>query len=413
MKRYFDNPELKVSSASLLVLMTLFLCVTAFILKLHHDSLKDDYIKSLGAITVKIVEKDPKLQKEIIPLITKEISEDEAIKGKAVLKQYGLTENLENELFPYMNKTIKKNNEAIAAIFIIMAALIFIFNYFQYSFFYESIRRLTLGAKKVVDGEYDITISENKEGDFSKLAVSFNSMKEIIRKNISELKNEKQFLVDLLSDISHQLKTPISSMIVYNDIMLNKDLSKEQRENFLLNNQNQLNRMIWLTKSILKLAKLDAKAIEIAKEKQSLNETIKDSIEVLESKAYAGKITINFNEKEEIIFDHDRLWLEEAFINIIKNSVEHTLPGGEINIDLIENPIYRKITIEDTGEGISEEDLPNIFKRFYKAKNSRKSDSIGIGLALAKSIVELHNGIIEVESQIHIGTRFIITFLKY
>lgn len=413
MNRYFINPEIKISSFILLSLMTIFLLFTALILKLHHDSLKNDYIKSLGAITVRIVEKNPELEREIIPIITREVSKEEAIKGKVILNQYGLTENLDNKLFPYMNTTIEKNNYSILFIFTVMSAILFILNYAQYAFFYKKIRRLTLGAKKVVEGEYDIAINENKEGDFSKLAISFNSMRQIIRNNINELRKEKQFLVHLLSDISHQLKTPLSSMIVYNDIMLNKELSEEQREMFLLNNQNQLHRMIWLIKSMLKLAKLDAKAIELAKENQSLNETIQDSIEALESKALEGKVKIVFPEEKEISFEHDKLWLEEAFINIMKNGIEHTPQGGEIAIQLTENPVYRRVTIEDTGEGIEEDDLPNIFNRFYKARKSKKSDSVGIGLALAKSIVELHNGIIEVESRVGIGTKFIITFLKY
>ena len=413
MKRYFSNPELKISSGILLCLMILFLLCTSLILKVHNNNLKKDYIESLGAITIRIVEKSPQLEKEIIPIVTKGYSREEAAKGRALLSSYGLTETLESELFPHINSTYMKNNYSIIVIFVLMFIIFFIFNYFQYGFFYERIRRLTIGAKKVVEGEYHITISENKEGDLSKLAVSFNSMKETIRKNLSELRREKQFLVDLLSDISHQLKTPLASMVVYNDIMLNKELTTEQRQTFLMNNQNQLQRMQWLIQSILKLAKLDAKAIELSKEEDSLNETLKDAIEALESKALEGQITIGFVEKENVIFNHDKLWLQEAFINIIKNCIEHTSKGGELNLELIENPIYRRIVIEDTGEGIREEDLPNIFKRFYKGRTSRKKDSIGIGLALSKSIVEAHNGIIEVQSKVGVGTKFTITFLKY
>ncbi|MBW9157583.1 HAMP domain-containing sensor histidine kinase [Clostridium tagluense] len=412
MKRYFINPELKISTAILLFLMTVFLLITSLALKMHHDNLKADYIKSLGAISKRMVEINPEMEKEIIPLITKEISKDEAIRGSDFLKQYGLTKDLEDTLFPYVSATIIKNNYSIILIFIIMATTLFTLNYFQYSFFYKRIRSLTFAAKKVVEGDYDIAINENKEGDFSKLANSFNFMRGIIRSNLSELRREKQFLVELLSDISHQLKTPLSSVILYNDIMITKQLPSKQREDFLLNNQNQLEKMNWLIKNILKLAKLDAKAIEIVKEKQSLNETLQDAIDALESKAYDAQVVIDFKEKEEIDFKHDRLWLEEALINIIKNGIEHTPRGGTIDLELLENPLYTRITIEDTGEGINEADLPNIFKRFYKAKTSKKSDSIGIGLALSKSIVEAHNGMIEVRSKVEVGTRFIITFVK-
>jgi len=140
--------------------------------------------------------------------------------------------------------------------------------------------------------------------------------------------------------------------------------------------------------------------------------TVQDSIDALESKAIECDIYIIFNEKEEISFQHDRLWLEEALINIIKNAIEHTPPGGSIKLELMENPLYTRIIIEDTGEGITDVDLPNIFKRFYKAKTSKKSESIGIGLSLSKSIIAAHNGIIEVRSKVGIGTKFVITFIK-
>ncbi|AGK98708.1 HAMP domain-containing sensor histidine kinase [Clostridium pasteurianum] len=413
MKRYFGNPELKISSAILLSLNIIFMIITIFTLKLYHDNLKKDYIKSLGAITARIWEKNPELQNEIAPLITREVTDKEAEKGKGILRQYGLTPTLENQLFPYVNKTVVKNTYSIITIFIIMAIIFLIFNYVQYVYFYKRIRRLTFAAKKVLDGEYDISISEDREGDLSKLATSFNSMRGIIRNNLYELRKEKQFLVDLLSDISHQLKTPLSSLIVYNDILLTKELSKEQSNTFLVSNKNQLYRMNWLIKSILKLARLDAKAIEFNKEDQSLNETIEDSLEALEGKASEANVEINFKESAQVIFEHDNEWLQEALINIIKNSIEHSKQDGKIDICLNENPVYRRITIEDNGEGIREEDLPNIFKRFYKARTSNNSESIGIGLALSKSIIEAHNGIIEAQSKVGEGTRFVITFLKY
>jgi len=137
-----------------------------------------------------------------------------------------------------------------------------------------------------------------------------------------------------------------------------------------------------------------------------------DSIDALESRAIECQVKVIFNENEEINFDHDALWLQEAFINIIKNGIEHTLPGGSIKLTLMENPLYTRVTIEDTGEGMTEIELPNIFKRFYKAKTTKRSDSIGIGLSLSKSIIEAHNGIIEVQSKVNIGTKFVITFIK-
>ena len=412
MKRYFINAELRFSSIIILILMVFFYTITSLSLNDHQDKLKQGYIDSVGAIAEKAIEKNPELEKDIMPLVTKEPTQEELKKGRELLKQYGVTPDLENNLFPYTNKTIKSNSNLIIFIFSMITLIFLTLNYLVQRIFYNRVRKITFGAKKVMEGEYDIALNENAEGDFSKLAISFNSMKDIIRNNIDDLKKEKQFLVDLLSDISHQLKTPLSSMIIYNDIMQNNELPEEKRKTFLLSNQNQLERMNALIKSILKLAKLDAKAIELNKENQSMNETIQAAIDALSSKAVEVGVEVIFNDTQEIFFEQDNLWLEEAFINIIKNAIEHTESGGEIKIELTENPLFKRVTIEDTGEGIKEEDLPNIFKRFYKTKNTKKSDSIGIGLALSKSIVEAHSGIIDVTSKVGLGTKFTITFVR-
>lgn len=412
MNGYFVNAELKRSSVIFLGLFALFLVLMVFFLQLHHERLKADYIDTMGAIAYRIETRDSELAREIIPLITRTASAGDIQKGRSLLSQYGLTGDLEETLFPYLNKVIWKNYSSLTGVFLLMVVVFLILNYFQYAYFYERIRRITVGARKLIEGDYDIAIHEDREGDLAKLANAFNSMGNVIRNNLSELNKEKQFLVDLMSDISHQLKTPLSSLIVYNDIMLNKDLAPEQREAFLQKKHDQLERMKWLIYSILKLAKLDAKSIEFRKEEQSLNETIQNAIEALESKATLGGVKIVFTETEEVSFLHDREWLEEALINIIKNGIEHTAGGGLIAIGVMENPLYRRITIQDTGEGIREEDLPNIFKRFYKSPLSPKSESLGIGLALAKSIVESHEGIIEAQSQVGVGTMFVITFIK-
>lgn len=413
MKRYLSNPELKFSSILILILMIAALLATLFIQRLYYIDLKNDYIKSLGAVTERIIEVNPNLEKEIVPLIAKGVSDEYAQKGETVLGQYGLTSNLENSLFPYYNTTLIKNTYTLLILFAGMLLTLLLLNYFQYGVLYERIRALTLASKKVIEGEYDTVVNENKEGDFSKLVLAFNEMRKTIKSNISELQKEKNFLINILSDISHQLKTPLASLIVYNDIMMNKELSREQQKTFLSNTHNQLFRMQSLVYNILKLAKLDAKALKIEKEDESLNDTIQEAIDALENKAGEAMVQISLSYSEEVIFKHDKLWLQEALINIIKNAIEHSYRQGRINIELIENPIYIRIIIEDNGTGIGEDDLPNIFKRFYKASNSRKNDSVGIGLALSKSIIEAHSGIIEVQSKLNKGTKFIITFLKY
>lgn len=413
MNGYYNNPEIKKSSIILFLIMIIFLTSNYMVIREDNEKLKADYIKVLGSITARIVEKNPQLEGEIVPLMTKELTKDEEIKGIEMLRQYGLRKNLDISLFPYINDSFRNSILRTAVLGIALASLLFLLNYVQYRYFYNSMRNFSLAAKRIVDGDYNLKLSERKEGDLSKLTQSFNSMGEVIRGNIFALKKEKEFLVDLLSDISHQLKTPLSTMILYNDIMLSKDLTIEQRETFLKNNQSQLNRMTWLIQNLLKLAKMDANAVELDMEEQSLNETIDEVVEILESKALEHKVKIEFFSKNEVVFNHDRLWLQEALINVVKNGIEHSDEGGSVVIELEDNPVYRRIIVKNGGEIIPEEDVVNIFKRFYKGINSKKSDSIGIGLSLAKSIIERHGGYIEARSNIEEGTSFIITFLKY
>lgn len=414
MKKYYYNPELRRSSLAIVSAMIIFTIINIVALKVNNDRLKESYVNTVAKVLECVIDKYPEMEKDIIPIITK--AEDNKLiidKGADRLKEYGLTKNLETSLFPYVNKAFHRNTMVVITLWSVMLIGFLILNYFQYSVIYRRIREIIFLSNNIVEGNFDINIDEHKEGEFSKLSVALRNMRDVIRNNINEIKKEKKFLVELLSDISHQLKTPLSSMIVYNDIMINKDITKEQREKFLLNNEVQLHRMRWLIQSILKLAKIDAKAIEFNKEEDSLKETIYDAMETLEELAKRNNITVDFKETEDIIMIHDTLWLQEAIINILKNGIEHTEEDGYIYISLIENPIYKKIIIEDTGVGIKEEDLPHIFKRFYKIKTSKKSDSVGIGLALAKSIVEEHNGIIEVDSKLGIGTKFTMTFYNY
>jgi signal transduction histidine kinase len=345
--------------------------------------------------------------------MTGKLTKTEETRGIKILRQYGLRENLDVSLFPYIKDGFSSSIFSILFLGIALTGLLFLMNYLQHGYFYDHMREFSSAAKRIVEGDYNLKLSEKSEGDLSKLAQSFNLMGEVIRGNISALRVEKEFLVDLLSDISHQLKTPLSTMILYNDIMLTKELSSQQRETFLMNIQSQLNRMTWLIQNLLKLAKIDANAIELEMEEESLNETLEEVIETLESRALERKVQMDLIQKGDIFLKHDRLWLQEALINVVKNGIEHSDEGGRVTIALEDNPIYTRIRVKDIGEIISEEDLANILKRFYKGKHSKKSDSIGIGLSLAKSIIERHGGYIEARSDMDEGTRFIITFLKY
>ena len=406
----FINPEVRKSSSLIIIITITFMIIVQIILNISFNSIKIDYMEGKATLIGSLCEKYPEIESEIVNTVYKGSSPELIEKGKNISSQYGYGENLQISFLKNFNKSFIFVNRSII-ILIIAFSLSFIgLNYYQYTIIYKRVRSLAKASKEILEGNYNIDIYEEKEGDFAKLAYGFKNMRSIIKNQMIELKSEKQFLVNILSDISHQLKTPLSALIVYNDILSKEDIKKEDKDIFVANSRNQLTRMEWLIKSLLKLAKVDADAIEYNKKENLLFETVNDSIQTVGVMAKRNDVEINYNSDgcENIISTYDDLWLQEAVINILKNSIEHS-PHGKIYIYLKDSPINCKIIIKDNGEGISEEDLPNIFKRFYK---SSKSDSVGIGLSLSKAIVEAQGGYIEVNSTKNIGTEFRIVILK-
>ncbi|MCX7695458.1 MAG: HAMP domain-containing histidine kinase [Caloramator sp.] len=413
MKGYINNPEIKISIRTLAVIMIFFTMINCLIVKLEFNNRKKEYLSIMGEIVAKVNKEYPELEDKIVPILTKPISIEQKKEALEIMKQYGLDENLEIILFPNLNKNYMYFLKKIILLNLILAVILILLNYTQYVYFYKLIRNFTDAFKNILEGNLDIDLGGYKEGDISKFAQTLSRMVEVMKGNLQRLNSEKVILANTFQDISHQLKTPLSTLILYNDIMLTKDLSKADLINFLEQSQKQLNRMRWLILNLLKLAKLDVNAIEFVLEEESLNETIEETIDILKGKTFEKNIDVCFYKEKNVFLRLDRLWLQEALLNIIKNAIEHSNQNEKVIILLEDNSIYTRIVVNNKGDIISEEDLPNIFKRFYKCKNSNKDDTIGIGLSLAKSIIEKHGGYIEVTSNEQEGTSFIITFLKY
>lgn len=408
MNKIFINKEVKKSTIILTLLLTIFMILQVFMYKSYIENQKQDYIDIIGSMISRTGELDPGLEKELIPLVTRNISDKDKEKGQIILKQYGVTGDLNRSLFPNLN-----NKYGMLILSFVLVCLLILLNYIQNVYFFNKIRKMTLAANKILDDDYTSLINEDKEGDFAKLAVAFSNVRSIIKNNISSTQKEKQYLVELLQNISHQLKTKLATMILYNDILLNRKITEEQRIKFLQDNSIQLDNMNLMIQNILKLAKLDANTIEFCKKEESLNQTIKEVLYSLKEVANVRNVKLEINEFEQISLQQDKFWIKEAFNNIIKNCIEHTPEDGIVKVYLLNNPVYYRVTIEDSGEGIDQSDIANIFNRFYKTKTSNKKDSVGIGLSISKSIIESHNGYIDVKSRKGIGTSFIITFMKY
>ena len=276
---------------------------------------------------------------------------------------------------------------------------------------YKQIEELSQYLKRIAGGEYSLDIRDNDEGELSILKSEIYKVTVTLYEQASLLKKDKHFLADSISDISHQLKTPITSMFVMTDLIRDESLPHNKRMEFTMNIHSQLERLQWLVASLLKLSKIDAGAIDFKKENVNVKELINRSIEHLLIPMEIKEQTLEITGDEHIQIIGDFNWTSEAIANIIKNCIEHTPCGGKIGASFSESSIYTMTKIYDNGEGILKSDLPNIFNRFYKGKNAH-NDSIGIGLAMSKSIIENQGGTVEVTSEKNKGTQFIIKFYK-
>lgn len=261
-----------------------------------------------------------------------------------------------------------------------------------------------------LDGDHNARIECDEEGELYRLFHTVNSMAAVLNAHADNELREKEFLKNTISDISHQLKTPLAALNIYNGLLQDGDMELSAVKEFADLSEQELDRIEILVQNLLKITKLDAGAIVLEKTTENVADMMRD-IEL--HFAYRAR-----QEKKEIILsgsDHlslfcDRDWLNEAIDNIVKNAFDHTESGATIRVAWKELPSGVQIVITDNGCGIHPEDIHHIFKRFYRSRFSKDTQGIGLGLPLAKAIIEAHGGLIEVESELGIGTSFIMNF---
>lgn len=413
MREYYENLELRRSSCIILILALLSILISYYTIDKSYERIKDSYVDNNAAVVGKIVKIHPELKNEVVTIITKNSSGEDIKSGRRILKDYGYSTELNIGLMPQLKNNYRNLIKFLLTSMGCFFAIVFLTNAILYIRIYKKLERLILAAKNMLDYNFDIRIYENVEGTFAKLAYAFDNMRVILKNNFSQIQHEKDFLVNTLSDISHQIKTPISSLIIYNDILLNRKIDDNKRIEFLENSKNQLNRIEWLVKSLLQLAKLDAGAIKFKMISLDINKTVMESLKFLDIKAESKNVKLKFYPgRDKIMLKHDHNWISEAIVNIIKNAIEHTKSGGKINVFTEVSQVCTRIIVKDNGEGILKEELKHVFERFYKGKMNKSTESIGIGLALSKSIIDGNGGMIDVKSKIGKGTVFTVTFLN-
>lgn len=295
-------------------------------------------------------------------------------------------------------------NKQAGVIFLVVLLLIFALFFAVLNKRNREISALSDYLSRVNNGEYDLDIQDNREGEMSLLKNNLYKVVVTLRSQQEMLQRDKNYLAESLADISHQLKTPITSITMMTDLLKNETEKEKQRE-FIDIINSQLSRMNWLIITLLKLSKIDAGSIEFKKEKVNLKELLNGAVRPFLVTAEVNQIELGVDCPENIFVMIDGNWYAEALSNIIKNCIEHTREGGFVRVSVAESALFTRITIRDNGTGISKEDLPHIFERFYQGK-SHSTSGAGIGLALSKAIFCRQNSVVNVKSESEKGTEF-------
>ena len=250
----------------------------------------------------------------------------------------------------------------------------------------------------------------SEEGAMYRLFHEVNSLVTMADAHADSERRAKEFLRRTISDISHQLKTPIAALNIYNGILQQETADAATVREFTSLSEQELDRIESLVQSLLKMARLDAGAITLERAPENVFDLLEHIKRQYSFRAEQEGKEIALEGDEQTVFSCDRIWLTEAIGNLVKNALDHTAQGDRVLVQWQQSPCLTQITVEDTGSGIHSEDLYHIFKRFYRSRFSKDTQGVGLGLPLAKSIVEAHQGSIEVHSKLGQGTAFTINF---
>lgn len=347
-----------------------------------------------------------------ISAFTSQLNENDIERGKEALVSIGYDETTSMRFLPAVQTY---RNQAMLSIFLL---LVFLFGVIYLSLFlylrrqHKAFSNAENTIRQFLDGNTTSRIECSQAGDWYSLFHAINEMATILSAHAENQRQTKEFLQEIISDVSHQIKTPLSALKMYHEIIESHKDDASTVSSFTEKSQREIKRMEDVIYTLLKLARLDAGIIQMEKAPENLSVLMQDVLERFETWAEGEHKTITLSGKEDVVLSCDALWVSEAIGNIVKNALEHTENGGHIEVKWSQSPLITQIEISDDGKGIHPEDLYNIFKRFYRSRFSSDVHGIGLGLPLAKSIVEAHGGTISVTSSLGAGTTFTLNFFN-
>ncbi len=267
---------------------------------------------------------------------------------------------------------------------------------------YRTIDRM---LDEILDGE-PVSQSDIREGEISVLASKAKRVKEKVDLGISTAEEEKEQVKSLISNMSHQLKTPLAGLMMYREMLEDENLDEETRKRFLGKMKGQSEKIDWILQSLFKMVNLEQGAVVFEAEALPVRDTILDAVTAVLDRADRRNIRILTEPFEDRLLWHNRKWTAEVLVNLLENAVKYTEPGGRITISVCPMEMYTEIAVRDTGRGIRQEELTEIFKRFYRSRDVENIEGSGIGLYLSRLILEHEKGYMTAESELGEGSKF-------
>lgn len=341
---------------------------------------------------------------------TKDKTDADLEAGRRILKEAGYHENTNPRMVPAVAAYQKRTAVMLGGMLFSVFAGVFLTVWI----YVQRQRKVLVKADTVItrflSGDTGQRIDSEETGGWYSLFHRINELAAILSAQAEHEKQTREFLQDMISDVSHQLKTPLAALKMYDEIMAQEGTDRETIHAFSQKSLREIRRVEDVVYMLLKIARLDAGTVRMEKAEENMEMLLKDVTERFEMLAAQEAKEIVLSGSSDVSLYCDALWMSEALGNVVKNALEHTQRGGKVAISWERTPLLTNIVVEDNGTGIHQEDIHNIFKRFYRSHISQDTHGIGLGLPLAKSIVEAHQGTVSVTSRVGKGSRFVLSF---
>lgn len=393
---------------SLLLLMSIFCGLQIRQFDEFVNGEKLNYFQIAGAVS-----KGTDIDYAVIDALKGEKDKEAIEQGREKLSTYGYTEKYvvnNNETIKQIKKNIIINYFILGLVMIIVIGIIAFYINKKHSRDLEGILEVLDDFSKK---DYSYVTRNTDEGLESKLYGKLEQLGKMISLTNERLYEEKEETKALVTDISHQLKTPLSALNMYFSLLSQEDLEKEEQEEFINKSIEQINRLEGLISALVNISRLEVKMIELNKEKNDIKETLIDAVNSVYMKAEEKKISIKLEKIQSVNIPHDKKWTKEAISNVLDNAIKYSPSDSSITINMNVLHNYLRIEIEDEGVGVKKEEYNEIFKRFYrgKTKQVKEQEGSGVGLYLSRKILEEQGGNIKVVSNKEVGSIFVLQLL--